>query len=144
MPVRVNEAGHHAAAAAVDHFRAIGSTRIARGDRFDAARFNKQTQPAAQRARLSVEQLEICEHDGRRRHGLRNHPAGEPKRRQRRPDTGDEAAARKIRADPPAQGLHLRPAAKTAAVAFRNCFIAGRAGKHRNHRKLFSSARAKI
>ncbi len=133
MPVRVDKARHDGPAPAVDDPRAVGSARIARGDRPDVVSLDEQAKAAAQSAGLPVEQQEIREYDGRRWFGLRGRPADETEGREGRAHTGYKPASRNIRADPTGQRLHPRPAANAAAAAVRICLFAWRAGKRRNH-----------
>jgi hypothetical protein len=76
VPMRVDQAGHQGAAAAVDDLRIVGGGGVAGVDRFDLVAFDEHLRPLAHCRRSSVEHAHVFEEDGlfgfgRDRGGLR-------------------------------------------------------------------------
>ncbi len=63
MPVRVDQAGHQHAPAALDDLRTVRRGGIPVGDVHDLVAVDEQTKSVAQTAGSAVEQSEIREHD---------------------------------------------------------------------------------
>ena len=87
------------AAAAVDELGALRGAGVAGGHLLNAVPLDQHLHAAAGAQGLPVEELEVAQHDRRRRRLLRLRPPRQSQRGERARSAGHEAAPREVRGD---------------------------------------------
>jgi hypothetical protein len=133
MPMRIDEARHHHAAAAIDGLRAIGHRGRARADGLDATALDEHMHPIAQRGGFAVEEAHAGEEGGLCRRGCRRlgpRLRRKAERRDRSRHAGDESTANQVRVDSVRKRLHLRAVAQTRGAPYHDVVGQGCAAVH--------------